>query len=97
MASNRAKHTENGTHAAQAVPSEHTEREGHAVDLTFGEAMEKLEEIVSQLEENEALGLEQSLALYEQGLALAGDCQQRLAAAKLRMSEISATARGDEG
>ena len=69
----------------------------HAADLTFGEAMEKLEEIVSQLEENEALGLEQSLALYEQGLALAGDCQQRLSAARLRMTEISATAQLAEG
>ena len=68
-----------------------------AADLTFGEAMEKLEEIVAQLEENEALGLEQSLALYEQGLALAGDCQQRLSAAKLRITELSVAARPDEG
>jgi exodeoxyribonuclease VII small subunit len=67
-----------------------------AADLTFGEAMEKLEEIVAQLEENEALGLEQSLALYEQGLALAGDCQQRLSAAKLRITELSVTSRSEE-
>ena len=67
-----------------------------AADLTFGEAMEKLETIVSQLEENESLGLEQSLALYEQGLALTGDCQQRLTAAKLRMTELAVTAQPAE-
>jgi exodeoxyribonuclease VII small subunit len=58
-------------------------------DLTFGEAMTRLEGVVSQLEENEALGLEQALALYEQGVALAEDCRQRLVAAKLRLTEIS--------
>ncbi len=60
-----------------------------AADLTFGEAMEKLEATVSQLEENDELGLEQALALYEQGTALAGDCQQLLATAKLRLTEIA--------
>ena len=55
---------------------------------TFGEAMERLEAIVSQLEGNETLGLEEALALHEQGLALAADCRQRLAAAQLRLTEI---------
>ena len=59
-----------------------------APDLSFGEAMERLESIVTQLEENEALGLEQALAIYEQGLALASDCRGRLGAAKLRLTEI---------
>ena len=63
-----------------------------AQDVTFGEAMAKLESIVAQLEEDEGIGLEQSLALYEQGLALAGDCQQRLTAAKLRLTEIAVPA-----
>ncbi|HEU5317442.1 MAG TPA: exodeoxyribonuclease VII small subunit [Chloroflexota bacterium] len=60
-----------------------------AQDVTFGEAMARLESIVSQLEEDESIGLEQALALYEQGLALADDCQQRLAAAKLRLTQIA--------
>ena len=63
-----------------------------AQDVTFGEAMTKLERIVAQLEEDEGIGLEQALALYEQGVALADDCQQRLAAAKLRLTEISVPA-----
>ena len=60
-----------------------------AADLTFGEAIEKLEAMVLQLEENDTLGLEQALGLYEQGIALARDCQHRLAAAKLRLTEIA--------
>ena len=58
-------------------------------DVTFGEAMGKLEHVVRQLEEDEAMGLEQALALYEQGVALATDCQARLLAAKLRLTEIA--------
>ena len=58
-------------------------------DVTFGEAMGKLEQVVRQLEEDEAMGLEQALALYEQGVALASDCQARLLAAKLRLTEIA--------
>ena len=57
-------------------------------DVTFGEAMGKLEQVVRQLEEDESMGLEQALALYEQGAALAGDLQARLGAAKLRLTEI---------
>ena len=57
-------------------------------DVTFGEAMGKLEHVVRQLEEDESMGLEQALALYEQGTALATDLQARLAGAKLRLVEI---------
>ena len=65
-------------------------------DVTFGEAMGKLEQVVRRLEEDEAMGLEQALALYEQGVALAGDCQARLAAAKLRLTEIAVPTLADE-
>lgn len=65
-------------------------------DVTFGEAMGKLEHVVRQLEEDEEMGLEQALALYEQGVALAGDCQARLTAAKLRLTEIAVPALADE-
>jgi exodeoxyribonuclease VII small subunit len=57
-------------------------------DLTFGEAMDRLEAIVSQLEGNEELGLEEALALYERGLDLAGDCRRRLATAQLKLTQI---------
>lgn len=63
----------------------------HPTDLTFGEAMDRLDAVVNQLEESEELGLEQALALYEQGTVLASLCQQRLAAAQLRLTEISIT------
>ena len=65
-------------------------------DVTFGEAMGKLEQVVRQLEEDEAMGLEQALALYEQGAALAADLQARLTAAKLRLTEIAVPAVADE-
>lgn len=61
----------------------------HPNDLNFGEAMGRLEAVVNQLEGSEELGLEQALALYEQGVALAGACRQTLAAAQLRLTEIS--------
>lgn len=59
-----------------------------AQDLTFGESMEKLAAIVAQLEGSDDLGLEQAMALYEQAQALAADCEQRLSAATLRLTEI---------
>ena len=65
-------------------------------DVTFGEAMGKLEHVVRQLEEEEDMGLEQALALYEQGVALASDCQARLTAAKLRLTEIAVPALVDD-
>jgi exodeoxyribonuclease VII small subunit len=58
--------------------------------LSFGDAMDRLETIVAQLEANESLGLEEALSLYEQGVALAGDCRGRLAAAQIRLTEIAA-------
>ncbi len=73
--------------AIQEAPQATTQ----AADLTFGEAMTRLEEIVTELEESDELGLEQALALYEQGTVLAGDCRQRLSAAKLRLVEIAAS------
>ena len=54
--------------------------------------MERLEAIVAQLEGDESLGLEEALALYEQGVALAADCRQRLVSAQLRLSEIPVAA-----
>ncbi|MGH2354056.1 MAG: exodeoxyribonuclease VII small subunit [Chloroflexota bacterium] len=62
--------------------------EGAAEPATFGEAMDRLEAIVSRLEGDEALGLEEAVALYEQGVALAGECRRRLAAAQLKLTEI---------
>jgi exodeoxyribonuclease VII small subunit len=50
--------------------------------------MERLEAIVARLEGDESLGLEEALALYQQGVALAGECRRRLAGAQLTMTEL---------
>ncbi len=54
----------------------------------FGVAMERLEGIVARLEGDETLGLEEAIALYQEGAALAGACRQRLATAQLTMTEL---------
>jgi exodeoxyribonuclease VII small subunit len=60
-----------------------------ADQITFGEAMERLEAVVVQLEGDESLELEQALALYEQGVSLAAACRRRLAHAEVRLTEIA--------
>jgi len=45
--------------------------------LPFEEALERLEEIVHRLEEGE-IGLEDSLAAYQEGMRLHRICQERL-------------------
>jgi exodeoxyribonuclease VII small subunit len=51
-------------------------------------AMERLEGIVARLEGDETLGLEEAIALYQEGAALAGECRRRLSAAQLTMTEL---------
>jgi exodeoxyribonuclease VII small subunit len=55
---------------------------------SFGAAMDRLEAIVARLESEEMLALEEALALYEQGQALAAECRRRLSAAQLKVTEI---------
>ena len=50
--------------------------------------MERLEAIVARLEGDETLGLEEAIALYQEGAALAGECRRRLSAAQLTMTEL---------
>lgn len=57
-------------------------------DLTFEEALERLEQIVESLED-EVPDLETALASYEEGTTLARHCLQRLEAAELRIDELS--------
>ena len=51
---------------------------------TFESSLEELERIVRQLEEGE-LTLEKSLELFEQGVRLSRDCQERLSQAERRI------------
>ena len=56
-------------------------------DLSFEDALARLEAIVSRLESGQA-PLEQSIALYEEGAALKTHCEARLKAAQLRVEKI---------
>lgn len=57
-------------------------------DLPFEEAFSALEEIVRRLEGGE-LPLEEALALYERGMALARHCQELLDRAELRVTRLA--------
>ena len=58
-----------------------------AKKLTFEEAMKRLEEIVSLLENGEA-DLESSLKLFAEGSALLGECRGKLDNAKLTVEKL---------
>ena len=53
----------------------------------FEKSLQHLEKIVSQMESGE-LGLEESLAQFEQGIKLAKSCQDTLANAGLRVEQL---------
>lgn len=55
---------------------------------SFEEAMQRLESIVGRLEE-EQLPLEEMLARYEEGVALARYCNEKLDAAEQKVSLIT--------
>ena len=57
---------------------------GEAQGRTFEASLEALEQIVRQLEDGD-LPLEKSLELFEQGIRLSRDCQERLSQAERRI------------
>jgi len=59
----------------------------HDPDLSFEEALSRLESIVSRLESGQA-PLEESITLYEEGARLKALCEERLKAAQLRVEQI---------
>ena len=63
-------------------------------DLTFEQAFEQLEEVVRQLESGE-LPLEQSIALFERGMALAKLCENKLDEAEQKVHQLVGA--GSEG
>ena len=52
--------------------------------LTFEQAMEKLEAIVSAMEQG-GVPLDEMIAKFEEGAAIAADCQGKLASLKKKM------------
>ena len=57
-------------------------------DLSFEDALKRLEAIVHRLESGEA-SLDESIRLYGEGDALRGQCEARLASAQARIEKIT--------
>jgi exodeoxyribonuclease VII small subunit len=57
-------------------------------DLTFEQAFAELEETVGKLESG-GLALEESLALFERGQALAARCSKQLDEAELKIKQLT--------
>ncbi|RJP34445.1 MAG: exodeoxyribonuclease VII small subunit [Phycisphaerales bacterium] len=55
--------------------------------LTFEEALEQLESIARQIESGQ-IGLEDSIARYEEGMGLIRHCREVLARAEMRIQKI---------
>jgi exodeoxyribonuclease VII small subunit len=66
-----------------------------ADELTFEEALARLEEIVEELDSGD-LPLEQAIARFEEGAALKKLCVERLAAAEARIEQYVAEEAGAE-
>jgi exodeoxyribonuclease VII small subunit len=71
----------------QAAPRLSSAMANEANEPSFEDALRALEEIVRKLESGEA-PLDESIALYERGHALRGQCQARLDAAQARIEQI---------
>jgi exodeoxyribonuclease VII small subunit len=64
--------------------------------MSFEHALSELEQIVAKLESGQA-PLEDSIKMYERGAALKAHCEERLAAARLRVEKIVIGAGGSQG
>jgi exodeoxyribonuclease VII small subunit len=68
--------------------TKHMTNEQKVEELTFEEALIELDRMVRELEEGR-LGLEESLARYEQGVGLVRQCYARLRAAEQKILLLS--------
>lgn len=57
-------------------------------DLTFEEALQRLEALVAALDEGDAT-LDEAVASYEEGVTLAQYCLDRLHTAEMRVQELA--------
>lgn len=62
-------------------------------EITFEEAMKRLEEIVGRMEQG-SVSLEESLALFEEGTGLVKQCSRKLDEAELKVVRLM---KGPEG
>ena len=58
-------------------------------DMSFEEALTKLEEAVAQLEQGDALTLDESLQAFEEGVRLTRLCREKLDTAELRVQQLA--------
>ena len=63
--------------------------------LSFEECYERLERVIATLEAGE-LDLDQSIALYEEGIRLAEYCGQKLDDAQIKVSQLLAAVEDDD-
>lgn len=61
--------------------------------MTIEDALAKLEEITQKLEADE-IGLEEAIALFDEGLTLAAKIKQDLEAAKLKVEQVLEKTKG---
>jgi exodeoxyribonuclease VII small subunit len=57
-------------------------------EMSFEEALVKLEEAVAQLEQGETLTLDESLQAFEEGIRLTRLCREKLDEAELRVQQL---------
>ena len=61
--------------------------------LTFEEALQQLETIAEQIEQG-AVGLEESIQKYEEGMSLVKHCREILAKAEFRIQQVQQKSNG---
>ena len=76
------------------MPKRTTEPANKTQTETYEAILQRLETAVEQLEDG-GLGLAQAMAAYEQGVALAAQCQRLLDTAEQRIEELRDTAEQD--
>ena len=64
-------------------------------ELSFEQALKRLEAITEALQKG-GMNLEEMLALFEEGAALAKTCHERLNKAELKLSEVQTMFEKDE-
>ncbi len=67
------------------------EQQGAIAELSFEEAYDRLEDVLSRLQVGN-MSLDDSLAAFEEGIALAAHCQALLDAAELRVEQLERAA-----
>ena len=71
------------------TPDSASDGEASLQDLTFADALQRLEALVERLDGDDPPALEEALDAYEEGTALARECMQRLNDAELRVERLS--------